>query len=369
MTIIKKNKKKNNITKYKKSKKNTINYSDTDTTDEELDEIMKNKNYNSKSSSTISKNDVKESLPWVEKYRPTNLEYVVGQENILHTLKKCLKRKDFPHLLFYGPPGTGKTSTINAIVKELYGNNSNLMILELNVSDKRGIESVRKDILDFVSTKGYQLDIHKFVILDEADAMTDDAQNSLRNIIEKHTFNARFCLICNYLNKINPALISRCIKFYFFPLDKNNIKKRIDQIIKQEKIKVTDEGKDLLIKRSKGDMRNILNTLQSMSILNSDITMENVNDFIAYPKQKYIEKMFKWLKGDIKEAYENISNLKKQKGYSLIDIINALSEYIISNKIKNKEKIIPMLAKIELNLASNISDRIQLMAMCSILHL
>lgn len=306
------------------------------------------------------------NLPWVEKYRPKKLDNIVGHEHIVATLKEFLKEKDMHHLLFYGPPGTGKTSAIISTVNEFYGNNFSTMVLELNVSNKRGIDTVRDDILNFVSVKGCQNSL-KMVILDETDAMTDDAQCVLRNIIEKYTFNARFCLICNHLNKINPALISRCTKFYFKPLDKKNIIKRMNEIIKSENIEVTEEAKELLIDRSKGDMRNILNGLQSMSITRKKVTEDDVNEYVAYPTKKITKKIFKYLNKKIETAFKKIKKIQKKKGFLLTDIMDAISKYIINEKVNNKEIILIKMAKIENNLTSNISEKNQLLAFCGIL--
>ena len=149
------------------------------------------------------------NLPWVEKYRPSVLQELISHEDIIRTIRKFISEEKLPHLLFYGPPGTGKTSTILACAKELYSPKEfNSMVLELNASDDRGINVVRNQILSFASTRTIFNSGYKLVILDEADAMTNDAQNALRRIIEKYTDNVRFCLICNYLSKIIPALQS-----------------------------------------------------------------------------------------------------------------------------------------------------------------
>ena len=150
------------------------------------------------------------NLTWVEKYRPGALQELISHEDIIGTIRKFLHEDKLPHLLFYGPPGTGKTSTILACAKEIYSPREfNSMVLELNASDDRGISVVRGQILNFASTRTIFNSGFKLVILDEADSMTNDAQNALRRIIEKFTDNVRFCLICNYLSKIIPALQSR----------------------------------------------------------------------------------------------------------------------------------------------------------------
>ena len=200
----------------------------------------------------------KANLPWVEKYRPNALEELISHEDIVRTIRKFISQDKLPHLLFYGPPGTGKTSTILACAKEIYSPKQfNSMVLELNASDDRGIGVVRGQILSFASTRTIFNSGYKLVILDEADAMTNDAQNALRRIIEKFTDNVRFCMICNYLSKIIPALQSRCTRFRFGPLQDNQILPRLEHVADSEKVEVTEDGKRALIDLSGGDMRKV----------------------------------------------------------------------------------------------------------------
>ena len=154
-------------------------------------------------------------LPFVEKYRPNNFEDIISNNENIKILKNMLKLGSLPHLLFHGTSGVGKTSAILALAKELYGNSMNLMIMKLDASDDRGINSVRDDIKGFAEKKNMFQKGTKLIILDEADSMTFDAQFALRRIIEKYSDNTRFCLICNYENKIIPAIRSRCANFKF----------------------------------------------------------------------------------------------------------------------------------------------------------
>ena len=180
----------------------------------------------------------KNNLPWVEKYRPKSLEDLISHKDIISTIQRFINEDKLPHLLFYGPPGTGKTSTILAVAKQLYAPQEfHSMVLELNASDDRGIGIVREQILGFSSTRTIFKSKFKLVILDEADAMTKDAQNALRRIMEKYTENTRFCLICNYLTGIIDAIQSRCTRFRFGPLDMNQMKCRLGDVIQAEKCK------------------------------------------------------------------------------------------------------------------------------------
>jgi DNA replication protein DnaC len=167
-------------------------------------------------------NEKNKNIPWVEKYRPGSLNEIVSQTHAITSIKKFVKNRQLPHLLLYGQSGVGKTSTIMACAKEMYGDNYSIMVLNINASEERGIDVIRGKIKDFVSTKGIYTEdttnYYKLVILDEADAITSDAQAMLRRVIENHTENVRFCLICNNVKKINYALQSRCTCFKFSPL-------------------------------------------------------------------------------------------------------------------------------------------------------
>ena len=255
---------------------------------------------------SLSKKKNKETLPWIEKYRPNTLGEMISHENITGTLQKFISNKFLPHLLFYGPPGTGKTSTIMACAKEIYGSYLPLMTMELNASDDRGIEVVRNRIKQFVSsgnaffgkTLEEKKNIFKLVILDETDAMTDDAQAILRQVVEKYTKNARFCLICNYIKKINPALQSRCTTFRFSPLSPVQMEDRISSIAKIEKVNVTSKGINCILKRSNGDMRKALNIMQSVHMAYKKVNEKNVNTCIGYPQKKQILDIYKILTND-----------------------------------------------------------------------
>ena len=181
---------------------------------------------------TIQQKDRGEHIPWVEKYRPKNMDGLISHDSIINTIKEFVKQDSLPHLLFYGPPGTGKTSTMVACAKDMYGNKYKMSVLELNASDERGINVVRNLIKTFCETRSPfdTKDSKKIVLLDEADSMTKDAQNALRRIIEKYSKCIRFCLIYNYVSKIIPALVSRCTRFKFKRIPVQDCVKRAREI-------------------------------------------------------------------------------------------------------------------------------------------
>jgi replication factor C subunit 3/5 len=308
-----------------------------------------------------------DTLPWIEKYRPSTLNEVLSHNNIIQTLKKFIESRCLPHLLFYGPPGTGKTSTIMACAKELYGDYYPYMVMELNASDDRGIEVVRTKIKQFVTSNSVffgnnsedRKSIFKMVILDETDAMTGDAQAILRKVVEAYTYNTRFCLICNYIQNIIPALQSRCTRFRFSPIPKADMRLRVVDIIKKEKIKVTKTGLEVIFKRSGGDMRKVLNDLQSVSMAYELINEKNINTCLGYPRKLDIDKCINAIINDpYYKAYSCINTLKKDNGLSLMDIIteiyNLIIEYIINGTSDNDN-----ISKLEINDCSIVLDKMR----------
>ncbi|CAI0393164.1 unnamed protein product [Linum tenue] len=220
------------------------------------------------------------STPWVEKYRPQSLDDVAAHRDIIDTIERLTNEKKLPHLLLYGPPGTGKTSTILAVARKLYGSEYRKMILELNASDDRGIDVVRQQIQDFASSQSFPRASVKLVLLDEADAMTKDAQFALRRVIEKYTKSTRFALICNHVNKIIPALQSRCTRFRFAPLDPVHVTGRVRHVIESERLDVTETGLAALVRLSSGDMRKALNILQ---VWNFILSFHVHSDMLSLP--------------------------------------------------------------------------------------
>jgi len=240
-------------------------------------------------------------------------------------INKLIEGKKLPHLLLYGPPGTGKTSTILAVARKLYGNNFKQMTLELNASDERGIDVVRDKIKNFASTRIIFSSGFKLIILDEADAMTQAAQNALRRVIEKYSQNTRFCLICNYVSKIIPALQSRCTRFRFAPLQPTQIISRLKFVIEQEHIKYTEDGLDALMRLGAGDMRKCLNIMQSTWLAFAHITEKNVYLSTGNPLPEDIDAILNWLLNEpFEKTYNSILKLKTEKGLALLDIIREI---------------------------------------------
>jgi len=280
------------------------------------------------------------NLPWVEKYRPLKLDDIKGQNKIVESLKNIIENGSFPHLLFYGGSGFGKTSVILSVIDEYFGKKKKLMVMRLDASDDRGINSVRDEIKAFAEKKNYFQSGIKVIILDEADSMTFDAQFALRRIIEKYSNNTRFCLICNYENKIIPAIKSRCAEFKFNSITDKDMKERLKYVSKCENINIKNEILDTVSKISKGDLRKAINLLQTVALCDEN----KINSKICYsvsgfPNPKEINTIINILLNDklnFNKSLEKINKIVYDNGYSVSLILKEISENIII-RIKNKE--------------------------------
>lgn len=318
---------------------------------------------------------------WTEYFKPNNIDEILSHTSLTDTLKKCIENKYLPHLLFYGSPGTGKTTTIITTAKELYGDMYDIMVLEINASEERGIEMVRSKIKSFATTKinfGNSVPF-KLIILDEADSLTADAQGMLRLVIEKYTANVRFCLICNYIKNINPAILSRCTLFKFVYIKSDFMQKKIDEICSKFNIKITKDGCDFLIKIANGDMRKLLNTFQMVAIYNSQSKKNKINqqiicECIGYCSNEIIIEIYNLLTSSksINEKIDKLNNIIIINSLNINDIITELTEIMINDLLKKNKKInyfqniIKKMSKIENNLYTGATNQIQLPALISI---
>ena len=270
----------------------------------------------------------------------------------------------------YGPPGTGKTSTIVACAKKMYGDNYQSMVLELNASDDRGIDVVRDQIKEFAGTKKLFSSGVKLVVLDEADAMTTDAQSALRRVIEKYTSNTRFCMICNYVNKIMPALQSRCTKFRFAPLRPDQIRGRLQDVVDAEKVNVSPDGIEAILSLAGGDLRRVLNLLQSSAMAyQGGINEQAVYMTAGAALPAVIEDLFNSLLADSFDvAYGKVIAATTGHGYALADIVTKLSLLVAETELPDQATSLLMdrLSTIEFRLSHGVSEKIQVGALVGV---
>ncbi|KAI0033930.1 P-loop containing nucleoside triphosphate hydrolase protein [Vararia minispora EC-137] len=310
-----------------------------------------------------------ETLPWVEKYRPVSLDDVVSHKDITTTIEKFVEKNRLPHLLFYGPPGTGKTSTILAVARRIYGPNFRKQILELNASDDRGIDVVREQIKQFAETRTLFARGYKLIILDEADMMTTAAQAALRRVIEQYTRNVRFCIICNYVNKIVPAIQSRCTRFRFSPLPMSEVERRVEHVAEAENVNLTDDGKRALLKLCQGDMRRALSVLQACHAAYDRTGETEVYACTGNPLPVDIETVVNsMLSDEFLTSYNLINALKTERGLALQDLLVGASEYVETIEFPPAARIylLDQIATIEHRLASGASEKLQLTALLGI---
>ena len=216
-------------------------------------------------------------IPLVELYRPKNFDNIVLDPLNKKILQTIIDTSYFPNLLFYGPPGTGKTTTIinliNAYQTKLNNKNKDL-IIHLNASDERGIDIIRNQISFFVNSKPLFHSGMKFVILDEVDYMTKNAQQALRYLLQNYTSNVRFCLICNYISKIDEGLQNEFIRLRFNQLPKENIISFLNKISEAENLNLTHKTLASIQKLYNSDIRSMINFMQS----NQDIVKKQSTD-------------------------------------------------------------------------------------------
>jgi replication factor C subunit 2/4 len=281
-------------------------------------------------------------IPWVEKYRPNKLNEINDQSVIINSLKNFLNTDNvntIPHLIFHGPSGCGKTSTIIALCKELFKSHYKERVIELNASDERGINIIRSKIKNYAKqsiNKINDIPNWKMIILDEADTMTSDSQFALRRIIEQYSHITRFCIICNYYNKIIEPIISRCVLFKFKSINHINILNKLNYICSKENYKCNDLILNKIISYSRGDLRKSINLLQKCHNINSiELTLNIINDISGILPNDLFNHIIYLIENkkekELSLYIKNIHNL----GYSLVNQILLFNNYILNNQILN----------------------------------
>ncbi len=308
---------------------------------------------------------------WTEKYRPKNLSEVVGQKEIVEKLKAFVKNKSMPHLLFAGPAGVGKTTSALAIARELYGENWKSNFLELNASDERGIDTIRTKVKEFARTLPIGDVPFKIILLDEADALTRDAQQALRRMMEKYTDTCRFILNCNYSSKIIPPIQSRCAVFRFSPLSIVDVKEYVKRIEKGEKIKLSEDAIEALYDVSEGDLRRLTNILQSVASVSKKITPKEIYEISGVVLPEEVAPLVKSaMDGNIEEVKKKLLEIMYKKGLSGVDLIKLIARYVWETKMDNAKKIELMeaIGEAEYRIVEGGDDFIQILALLSHFH-
>ena len=269
--------------------------------------------------------------PWVEKYRPKSMTNIVLTQENRDILQNMLTKDYIPNLLFHGPPGTGKTTTIMSFIEQYYNIkniNKKGFTIHLNASDERGVEIIRNQIHEFVNSKSLFFNELKFVILDEVDYMTKTAQQALRYLLQNYnsSYNVRFCLICNYLNKIDDTLRDEFVKIHFNKLPEEQIISFLEYIVNNEQINVSRESLLILQKMFSSDLRSMINYLQvnnlsenKHKILNNNVFHEFYKNFLLFNKEKIT----------LKDVFVQLNDISSTYGISIYEFICEFIKYNI----------------------------------------
>ncbi|MEM0087108.1 MAG: replication factor C small subunit [Candidatus Micrarchaeaceae archaeon] len=311
-------------------------------------------------------------LAWTEKYRPSKLSEVIGQSAIVDRLKAFVKSGNFPSMIFAGPAGIGKTSCAIAMANELYGENIHDSFLELNASDSRGIDVIRGKVKEFARTLPISSGGVKMIFLDEADALTPEAQHALRRTMEKYSAATRFILSANYASKIIEPIQSRCVVLRFKPLNESEMRKYIKRIAEGEKLRISDKAMDALIYVGEGDLRKITNVLQSAAVLNAEIDEKNIYDIAAKARPKEVISMLKYaIAGDFTKAREDLNTLMVSYGMSGEDVLMQCYREALNIDVPDtmRLEIIRSIGDYNFRIVEGANDRIQLEAMLARLAL
>jgi len=281
-----------------------------------------------------------ESAIWTEKYRPSVFSEIVGQDNILKRVESLTNTLNIPHLLFAGPAGIGKSTLALVIVKELFKENYKENYLELNASDERGINVVREKVKGFARTKSLGNVPFKVIFLDEADALTPEAQQALRRTMENYSSSCRFILSCNYSSKIIDPIQSRCAIFRFKLLEKKDIEKVIKKIAEKENLTINSDAMEIIYEGGEGDCRRSINILQSTASISPLITSDLVSTVISNAKPKDIKVVLDYaLAGDFENAREKLLDVMLKESIAGTDVIKAIQKEIWNLDIDPQKKV------------------------------
>ncbi len=303
---------------------------------------------------------------WIEKYRPQKLADIVGQNEIIERLESYVKSGNLPHLLFTGTAGVGKTTAAVALAREFFGESWHMNFRELNASDERGIDVVRNQIKQFARTSPLEGATFKILFLDEADALTPDAQAALRRTMESYAQTCRFILSCNYSSKIIDPIQSRCAIYRFRALGREAVKEEIQRIAQQESLKIQDNAIDAIIYIAQGDMRKAINALQGAAIISREIDEKMVYAITATARPDEIDELLDLsLEGDFEGAEAVLQTLLQERGIAPNELINQCYRVLVRRPLDQglRVALIDELGVTDFRLSEGANSEIQMEAL------
>ena len=303
---------------------------------------------------------------WIEKYRPQKLADIVGQDEIVERLSSYVRSGNLPHLLFTGSAGVGKTTAAVTLAREFFKDNWQRNFREMNASDERGIDVVRNQIKEFART-GRDGDVpFKILFLDEADALTTDAQAALRRTMESYAQTCRFILSCNYSSKIIDPIQSRCAIYRFKPLGPDAVKEEIRRIAHRERLTITSGAMEAIVYIAQGDMRKAINAVQGAAIISPTIDERRVYSITSTARPDEINELLSLsLKGDFDGAESLLAHLLHERGIAPNELINQCYRALVKRDMERglKVKLIDHLGEADFRLSEGANSDIQMEAL------
>ena len=303
---------------------------------------------------------------WIEKYRPSRLADIVGQDEVVERLSSYVKSKNLPHLLFTGSAGVGKTTAAVTLAKEFYKDSFQMNFREMNASDERGIDVVRNQIKQFARTTPLGDATFKILFLDEADALTTDAQAALRRTMETYAQTCRFILSCNYSSKIIDPIQSRCAIYRFKPLGVEAVKEEVRRIAGKEGLSITPGAMDAIVYIAQGDMRKAINALQGGAIISATIDAKMIYAITSTARPDEINELLGLsLGGDFDAAESLLNQLLHERGIAPNELINQCYRALVKRDMDRslKVQLIDHIGETDFRLSEGANSDIQLEAL------